>query len=61
MTQALLLAGSGTGFTFLMTALGAAMVFLFRNQISPNLHRIMLGFAAGDDRRQHVVSPHPGH
>ena len=47
MTQALLLAGSGTGFTFLMTALGAAMVFLFRNQISPNLHRIMLGFAAG--------------
>ena len=47
MTQALLWAGSGTGFTFLMTALGAAMVFLFRNQISPNLHRIMLGFAAG--------------
>ena len=47
MAQALLWAGSGTGFTFCMTALGAAMVFLFRNQVSPNLHRIMLGFAAG--------------
>ncbi len=47
MAQALLWAGSGTGFTFCMTALGAAMVFLFRNQVSPSLHRIMLGFAAG--------------
>ena len=47
MAQALLWAGSGTGFTFFMTALGAAMVFLFRRTVSPNLHRIMLGFAAG--------------
>ena len=30
-----------------MTALGAAMVFLFRRQSSPALHRVMLGFAAG--------------
>jgi ZIP family zinc transporter len=30
-----------------MTALGAAMVFLFCRQSSPTLHRVMLGFAAG--------------
>ncbi len=30
-----------------MTTLGAAMVFLFRGKSSPNLHRVMLGFAAG--------------
>ena len=30
-----------------MTAAGAALVFLFRRQISPALHRVMLGFAAG--------------
>ena len=30
-----------------MTALGASMVFLFRRQSSPSLHRMMLGFAAG--------------
>ena len=47
MTQALLWASGGTGFTFLMTALGASMVFLFRRQSSPSLHRMMLGFAAG--------------
>lgn len=47
MTQAFLWAAGGTGFTFLMTALGAAMVFLFGRQSSPTLHRLLLGFAAG--------------
>lgn len=30
-----------------MTALGAATVFLFRSRVSPRLHQILLGFAAG--------------
>ena len=30
-----------------MTALGAAMVFLFQQKASASLHRVMLGFAAG--------------
>ncbi len=47
MTQALIWAAAGTGFTAFMTALGAAMVFLFRRESSPTLHRVMLGFAAG--------------
>ena len=47
MTQALFLAALGTGFTCLMTALGACVVFLFRRQSSPGLHRLMLRFAAG--------------
>ena len=47
MTQALLWAAGGTGFTALMTALGAATVFLFRRHTSQALHRILLGFAAG--------------
>lgn len=37
----------GTGFTFLCTAIGAAMVFLFRKGVKANLQRIFLGFAAG--------------
>lgn len=41
------LALAGTGFTFLCTALGAAMVFLFRGEIRAELQRIFLGFAAG--------------
>ena len=45
--NALLWAAAGTGFTALMTALGSAVVFLFRHRSSPALHRIMLGFAAG--------------
>ena len=40
-------AGCGTGFTFLMTTLGAALVFCFRSQISDRLQRCFLGFAAG--------------
>lgn len=47
MGQALLWAAAGTGFTFLMTALGAAMVFFFRRQMSGGIQKIFLGFAAG--------------
>ena len=47
MTRALLWAMGGTGFTFLMTALGAAMVFFFRKRVEVNMQRIFLGFAAG--------------
>lgn len=48
MAQALIWASAGTGFTALLTALGSAMVFLFRSdRSSPALHQIMLGFAAG--------------
>lgn len=47
MTQALFWAAGGTGFTFLMTALGAAMVFLLGTHSSPTFHRLLLGFAAG--------------
>ena len=47
MTQAISWALSGTGFTFLMTSLGAAMVFFFKTKISDNIQRIFLGFAAG--------------
>ena len=41
--QLALIAG---GFTYLMTALGAGLVFLFK-EIKPNVLKIMLGFAAG--------------
>lgn len=37
----------GTGFTFLATALGAAVVFFFKGEIQPNVQRVFLGFAAG--------------
>lgn len=47
MIDALIWAAGGTGFTFLMTALGAAVVFFFRNEINPKIQRIFLGFAAG--------------
>ena len=43
----ILLALIGTGITFLFTALGSAMVFLFRGAIHPNFQRGFLGFAAG--------------
>lgn len=42
-----LLALVGTGFTFLATALGAALVFFFRGKVNENFQRIFLGFAAG--------------
>ena len=47
MKQALIWASGGTGFTFLMTTLGAAMVFLFRGKINMKIQRVFLGFAAG--------------
>lgn len=47
MTQALLWAAGGSGFTFLLTSLGAATVFFLGTLHSPGLHRLMLGFAAG--------------
>lgn len=40
-------AAGGTGFTFLMTALGAAVVFFFRKAVNVKVQRIFLGFAAG--------------
>lgn len=47
MGQALLWAAAGTGFTFLMTTLGAAMVFIFRREMTGSVQKIFLGFAAG--------------
>lgn len=43
----LLWAAGGTGFTFAMTTLGAAMVFFFRKKVNEKIQRIFLGFAAG--------------
>lgn len=37
----------GTGFTFLMTSLGAAVVFCFQGAISDKMNRVFLGFASG--------------
>ena len=41
------MAALGTGFTFLMTAAGAAVVFFFKKEIAPVFQRVFLGFAAG--------------
>ncbi len=38
---------AGTGFTALMTALGASMVFVMGKGCSPFIHRLLLGFAGG--------------
>lgn len=46
-TSPIVLAGIGTGFTFLMTALGAAVVFFFKGEIKASVQRVFLGFAAG--------------
>lgn len=47
MGQAVAWAAGGTGFTFLMTTLGASLVFLFRRRVSETIQRVFLGFAAG--------------
>lgn len=47
MLQSLGWAALGTGFTFLMTTLGAATVFFFSGEPKPRFQRAMLGFAAG--------------
>ncbi|WP_333646886.1 ZIP family metal transporter [Lacrimispora sp.] len=43
----ILWAAGGTGFTFLMTTLGAALVFFFQNEVGQSIQKIFLGFAAG--------------
>ncbi|MDR2185748.1 MAG: ZIP family metal transporter [Treponema sp.] len=43
----LLWVAAGTGFIFLMTCLGSAMVFLFHSQSNRMLQTLFLGFAAG--------------
>lgn len=45
--QGVLLAACGTLFTFAMTALGAALVFLFRQPAVERCQRPCMGFAAG--------------
>lgn len=43
----ILLALEGTGFAWLMTTLGAAVVFFFRKEMKEAVHKAFLGFAAG--------------
>lgn len=45
--QPILWAAIGTGFTFLMTSLGAALVFFFKKEATAGMQRVFLGFAAG--------------
>ena len=47
MLRALSWAALGTGFTFLMTTLGAALVFFLSGEPKPRFQKAMLGFAAG--------------
>lgn len=47
MNQAIGWAAMGTGFTFLMTAIGASVVFIFKKEMGKNIQRAFLGFAAG--------------
>ena len=41
MLQSLQWAACGTGFTFLMTTLGSAMVFLFRGKINEKIQMLI--------------------
>lgn len=45
--NALLWAAIGTGFTFLMTTSGSAVVYFFKGKTNDRIQRIFLGFAAG--------------
>ena len=47
MLQSIGWSAAGTGFTFLMTTLGAAMVFLISGEENPRFQKAVLGFAAG--------------
>lgn len=47
MNQAISWAAMGTGFTFLMTALGAGVVFIFKKEMGKSIQKAFLGFAAG--------------
>lgn len=42
-----ILAALGTGFTFLMTTLGAATIFFLKKDVKESIHSGFLGFAAG--------------
>lgn len=43
----LFLAGLGTGFIFIMSTLGAALVFFFSGEIRPRCKLVLFGFAGG--------------
>lgn len=45
--RSFLWAALGTLFMFLMTALGAALVFVFKSSMSPRANRLCMGFAGG--------------
>ena len=45
--SAVIWAGCGTAFTFLMTTLGAALVFFFKGQIDDRVQCACMGFASG--------------
>lgn len=47
MLQSIQWAALGTGFTFLMTTLGAALVFFLSGEPRPRFQKAILGFAAG--------------
>lgn len=47
MLQSIQWAALGTGFTFLMTTLGAALVFFLSGEPKPRFQKAILGFAAG--------------
>lgn len=47
MNLAIMWAMAGTGFTCLMTAFGASVVFIFKKEMGKNIQRAFLGFAAG--------------
>ena len=47
MLQTTLWAALGTGFTFILTALGAATVFLFHKTMDERVQKVFFGFAAG--------------
>lgn len=46
-TNPYILAALGTGFTFLMTTLGAAAIFLIKKDVKESFQSMFLGFAAG--------------
>lgn len=47
MLQSLIWAAIGTGFTFLMTTLGAAAAFFVAGELRPRFQKMLIGFAAG--------------
>ncbi len=47
MENAVFYAACGTGCTFLMTALGACVVFILKKDMNPRIERSMMGLAAG--------------